>query len=227
MSVMERVLALVAPHICVVCSEEGNPVCNGCQNDIVTSLPSSCFLCNAATDDFLTCFSCRRSAPLRHVWRAADYSPVIKKIVAEFKFERKRALAVPLAHIMQQTLPYHTDQPIITYVPTATSRRRARGYDHAELLAKALSRQTRWPAHRVLARVGQTRQVGSSRIARRRQASNAYRSIRTSVIKGRTVLLVDDITTTGATLTAAGLVLRRAGAKAVDAVVIARKDRAA
>lgn len=223
MSIIERAINAIAPHICAVCSSEGNPVCNSCQNDIALPLPSSCFLCNTATERFLTCFSCRRKTPLRHVWVVTEYNENTKKIVRHFKYERQRAIAVPIAQMMSDVLPYFDESPLITYVPTATTRVRARGYDHAELIAVELGKRTGYAAVKLLARTGQTRQVGTSRISRRAQITNAYRPIRASRIKGAPMLLVDDITTTGATLTAAAKALRRAGASSVDAIVFARK----
>ena len=223
MSVIDRALNLLAPHICMVCEEEGNPVCNSCQIDIATPLPSSCFLCNTATSNFLTCFSCRRKTVIRHAWTASEYSPEIKDIISKLKFERVRALAKPVAEIMHAALPYFDEIPLVSYVPTATSRARVRGYDHAELLSKELAIKLGSRSVRLIARTNQHRQVGSDRITRRKQSKTAYRAVRSTQANGRRILLVDDVSTTGASLSEAARVLKRAGARSVDSIVLARK----
>ena len=224
MNVIESALNLIAPHICQVCSRAGNPVCIGCQNDIVTPLPSSCFLCNAATEELLTCFSCRKKTPIIHVWRAAEYTPLIKKLVAQYKFERKRAMAGVFANLISWRLPTFFNYPLVSYIPTATKRVRQRGYDHAKLMAKELAKTNQWPFLRLLNRQGQTRQVGATRLNRRKQLQGAYIPINHSQIKGANILLIDDISTTGSTLTEAARVLKKSGAATVDAAIIARKN---
>lgn len=224
MRLIERALDLIAPHICAVCSSEGNPVCNGCQNDIVTSLPSSCFLCNAATNDFLTCISCRKKTPIQHAWTVSEYDERIKKIVTQFKFERNRALASSIAEMMSTALPYLDDKTVVTYVPTATKRVRERGYDHAQKIAYELARTHNWRYARLINRTGQQRQVGASRVRRQQQTETAYYPTPSAHIHGSSVLLVDDISTTGATLTSAAKALKKAGARSVDSVVLARKS---
>jgi predicted amidophosphoribosyltransferase len=75
----------------------------------------------------------------------------------------------------------------------------------------------------LLARRGQSRQVGARRMQRTTQLVDAFHPIRPSLIQGAHILLVDDIVTTGASLEAAARVLKQAGAKRIDAVVFAQK----
>ena len=106
--------------------------------------------------------------------------------------------------------------------PTATSRVRQRGYDQAKLLARALARQAGLPYLDCLARVGQTHQVGATREQRLRQLQAAFRVRRPNAVRSAYLLLVDDVSTTGATLELAATILKSAGARRVDAIVFAQ-----
>jgi ComF family protein len=111
---------------------------------------------------------------------------------------------------------------VIVPVPTATSRVRLRGYDQAVLIAKALAQQTRHEYVPCLRRVGQQRQVGASRTQRLQQMEQSFLVGDTTAFRGRHVVLVDDVMTTGATLESAAAIVKAAGAKRVEAVVFAR-----
>jgi predicted amidophosphoribosyltransferase len=105
-------------------------------------------------------------------------------------------------------------------VPAGRGRRRRRGFDHAELLARALARRTGLPLARVLRRRGApARQVGAGR--RARLAPGRHRVLSRGPAPG-VALLVDDVHTTGATLAACARALRAAGAGEVRALCYAR-----
>jgi ComF family protein len=146
-----------------------------------------------------------------------------KALIQRFKFHYAQGAAQPIARLMADTLPFFTRNTVIVHVPTATVRRRQRGFDHAELLAHQLARSLYLPRVTLLARLGQSRQVGAKRQQRQQQLSESFYPQKPYLIKGAHILLVDDITTTGATLEAAAKVLKQAGAKRIDAVVFAQK----
>ena len=124
---------------------------------------------------------------------------------------------------MCQALPYLDPNTLVMPVPTATSRRRLRGYDHAALLAKTIARQLKLPYAPLLKRIGQVRQVGADRATRQTQRTTAFRLSHARLVVNASILLVDDILTTGSSLEATARVLRAAGARQVDAVVFAHK----
>ncbi len=105
----------------------------------------------------------------------------------------------------------------ITWAPTTRERRRARGFDHAQILAQAVGARLGYPVIGLLRRNPGPAQTGLSAAARRRSPSFSTRQ----PVSG-TVLIVDDVATTGATLSAAGRVLRAAGAVRVIALTAAR-----
>jgi ComF family protein len=110
---------------------------------------------------------------------------------------------------------------VITWVPTTTARRHERGFDQAQLLAKGLSRQLCRPCRPLLVRAHGPPQTG--RTATERLAGPAL-SVRPSVARRmpRRVVLVDDVITTGATMTVAARALREAGVERIVAVAAAR-----
>jgi ComF family protein len=222
MNLLEKAVGLLAPHACLTCGSEGSLLCSWCFNEYYQPVPSRCYKCSAATKDSAVCAKCRRKTPLKHVWVCTEYKGLAKHLIHAFKFERAQAAAPVIAAYMQNNLPYIADA-IIVPVPTATSRIRQRGYDHAELIATSLARKTSLKAKRLLRRHGQARQVGTKRAERARQLQGAFYSTKPEAVKGRYILLVDDVLTTGATLEETATVLKKAGADQVDAIVFAQK----
>ncbi|HSX33041.1 MAG TPA: phosphoribosyltransferase family protein [Candidatus Saccharimonadales bacterium] len=110
---------------------------------------------------------------------------------------------------------------IITHVPTAPSRVRQRGYDQAELIARALARRLDWPHRTLLARTNAARQLGQTRSVRLQQLHQAFRVLSPETVGRQPILLVDDVLTTGSTCEAAAAALRAAGAAHVSAAIFA------
>jgi ComF family protein len=221
---LDGVLGLIAPHQCLVCGDEGDLLCEWCKQESVIPLPSRCYRCQAQTEESAVCGSCRRHTKLKNVWVRASYEELPRQLVHRLKFERAQAAAYTIAEIMHETLPYLPESVIICHVPTATGRRRQRGYDQAELIAHSLARLTGHPHVGVLARTGQSRQVGAKRQKRQLQLQNVFRPLKETQIERASILLVDDIVTTGATLEAAAETLYKAGAKKLYAAAFAQKQ---
>lgn len=222
MALLTSIISLIAPHDCLSCGVEGPLVCNYCFPDFCSPLPPRCYLCKAITTNSAVCHKCRRTSKLRHIWVSADYDQNAKRLVHTFKFRGAQDAAPYIARFMYAALPY-LENVLLVPIPTATMRIRQRGYDHTRLLARQLSRLTGLSAMSCLARIGQTRQVGSKSTVRRLQLEGAFWVKRPRLVKDAQILLIDDITTTGATLETAAQVLKQAGAKTVDAVVFAQK----
>ena len=110
-------------------------------------------------------------------------------------------------------------------VPLHWRRRLERGYNQAEALADALARRLGLRSARPLRRVKATAILaGAGRTERLERLRGAFRARRARPLDGRTVLLVDDILTTGATCGSAARALKKAGAARVVAVVVARAE---
>jgi ComF family protein len=219
----ELAISLVAPHYCVGCNTENTLLCQSCQAVYIITPPSRCYLCHKATKQNQLCTSCLRKSSLKNVWVAAEYEEIPRRLVHKLKFKRAKSVASLLAGIMADNLPDLAADTMVTHVPTANKRIRMRGYDQSKLIAQALSQKRRWKYVELLDRKGFSRQVGSSRKARISQMENAF-SAKRPATKNKNVLIVDDITTTGATLEAAAKVLKSRGAKNIQAVVFAQPD---
>ncbi|HSW85241.1 MAG TPA: ComF family protein [Candidatus Saccharimonadales bacterium] len=222
MSLLDSLLGIVAPHDCLACGAEGNLLCGLCAGSL-QGIPDRCYRCRKLMNDSLTCEKCRQTSLLYSVKVAAVYGSVAKGLIWKLKLGGAQSSARIMAKYMAQQVRV-ADRSVIIPVPTATSRIRQRGYDQARLIARELSLQTRAPYFDRLRRVGQMHQHGLSRQARLSQLSAVFRLKRPEQLRGRHVLLVDDVITTGATLEAAALVLRSAGAKRVEAVVFAQPE---
>jgi ComF family protein len=177
------------------------------------------------------CARCRRSATAIDRSRSGGaYEGALRDIIHAFKYDGRRTLAVPLARIMRAASDdLLRDADVIVPVPLHAVRRLRRGFNQASDLARRLDR----PVVNALWRVRATSpQAGLTAAARRRNVRRAFRlspflsrSTRSRFIDNRIVVLVDDVSTTGATLDACARVLKDAGATEVRALTAARALR--
>ena len=145
------------------------------------------------------------------------YTGAGRRLVLALKHGHAQPLVRGLARAMAvQVRGFEVD--VVTWAPTSASRRRRRGYDQAELLARAVARQLGVPCRRLLARREDGRGPQAGRSRRERLDGPVF------VVRGRVppaVLLVDDVVTTGATLQAAEVALTAAGARRVRCIAAA------
>lgn len=156
---------------------------------------------------------------LDKAWSSASYEGVARDLVAALKFRRLLPVADLMAERIEWLAPTHLLSGTIVPVPPARSRMRRRGFDPAGELAGALAERLGAPPRCCLERRGSGRQVG------RRRAERIGHPPRIHAVAAapRSVLLVDDVLTTGATLAACARALRAAGSSRVVAVTFARR----
>lgn len=217
----DKIIAQFAPHNCIVCGLEGSAVCELCIDVVSEPKISSCHLCNALTPDFKTCDTCRRKTKLTQAYIASYYGGYVKQLLWMLKYQRSRETVQPLAYLIDSALP-RLDVDLITWVPSSTTRYRMRGYNPAELLARQLARSRDLQYCSTLGRIGQSRQVGTSREERKHQLRGSLYPLSGAVIAGKKILIVDDVITTGATLGECAAVLKNAGASNAISVVVAK-----
>jgi ComF family protein len=150
-----------------------------------------------------------------------SYEGALRSIVHALKYEGRRSLARPLADLMRERgAEVLAGSDCLVPVPLHPTRRRARGFNQALDLARHLGRPVRKALRRVRATPTQT---GLPAAQRHRNVRDAFAMApRTSSLSGATVVLVDDVSTTGATLEACARVLKAAGAREVRALMAAR-----
>jgi ComF family protein len=207
MSLLDSLLGWLAPHACLACGRESELLCVWCRSEHLLPFKGEIPL-----------------LPINNLWIRTAYGGHARMLLRRFKFERAMAAAKTIAGAMGEALPYLPRQTVVVPIPTATSRVRSRGYDHAVLLARNIARIQGLPYARALTRLTQSRQVGASRAQRLTQLEGAFATVKPKLINNADILLVDDVLTTGATLAEAAKTLRAAGAATVSALVFAHKQ---
>lgn len=174
------------------------------------------------------CGICRRGAT-EFDWARGygAYEGALRRLIHLFKYDGMRPLARPLGERLATLLEKAGPVDLIVPVPLDRRRRRSRGFNQAELLAAELSRLTRIRLDaRVLRRRRATEtQTGLTHRQRRDNVQGAFEVRRLQAVAGKSIALVDDVITTGATAGACARVLKRAGAAQVVVLALARARR--
>lgn len=172
-------------------------------------------------DQAFRCIACLDD-PLPVAWTEAwgHYRGGLERLLHAFKFERHDFLDTALAELLDSVLR-DRDFDAIVAVPMHRARLRLRGYNQAELLGRALAKRIAVPYDGTLLTKVDARQAQST-LARRDRAANVRGAFVAADVADRSVLLVDDVCTTGETLRACASSLRRGGAKRISAVVVAK-----
>lgn len=232
-------LALVFPDDCRICGEPLRsagrvPVCpkcleapghllpehhcRQCRTPFLNARPLNadglCRLCEAGLTRFDAAYS------------YGDYNEDLRTLIHLFKYNRMRPLAGPLGRLMARALP--RDQVFDGLVPMPLHWRKlvSRGFNQSRLLAEEVSRRSGLPVVGALKRRRHTNaQAGLTGTQRRANVAGAFFVPDAQMVRGRRLLLVDDVLTTGATVNAAAAELKRAGAKRLSVLTLARADR--
>ena len=218
-------LDLLFPPRCVSCRETGSLLCAKCCDEFELVEPPLCPHCGRPRTSERLCPLCQRDPPQIDGVRAAAYfDGTLREAIHCFKYSNLQDLAIPLGRLMgdyweKRSLPAE----IIVPVPLHPDRLRERGYNQATLLARELGKSIGLPvAENSLARVRATRpQIELGAQERKENVCDAFRCSNAE-LKEKRILLIDDVCTTGATLEACSIALRRVGARSVWAFTLAR-----
>lgn len=217
-------LDLVLPRRCAACAFPGRDLCLGCRARLTRLRGPRCGRCGAPTQwPVQRCTECSgRRLGFASARAAVAYDEKARQLVTAWKEGGLRGLAPTAADLVCEVVsrpPVYT----LTFVPADPDRRLRRGHNPAEQLARALGRRWHLPWPSLLERAPGIRpQRGLPLAERRRNVRNAFRA---SDSVPSSVLLVDDVYTTGATVSAAATALRKAGARCVLVVTFARAVR--
>jgi len=218
-AVAGRLLDLAFPAVCVGCGREGTALCGTCKRalDARSGEPAGTLI-GMPSDVPL---------PLVQLEWCAPYGGLVRDALHALKYRGEQRLAGPLgAAAAARWREASIGGDTLVHVPVHPARRGARGYDQAELLARAAAAALERPALPALRRERAT--APQYELGRDRRAANVAAAfgvdpaLRAHVV-GRWLVLVDDVVTTGATLVACAEALLNAGAAAVSALTIARE----
>jgi predicted amidophosphoribosyltransferase len=206
MGILDAFVAGLVPPLCAACGRSCRPeavVCTRCARRLARAEPL------------------RGAGPpgLDRAWSSAPHEGVARDLVVALKFRRLLPVAELMADRVHRLAPAHLLSGAVVPVPTAPARVRGRGFDPAGELAGALAERLGAELDPCLRRRGAGRQVGRRRAERVGHPPQI-------LVQGRaprSALLVDDVLTTGATLSACAKALRAAGAARVVAVTFARR----
>jgi ComF family protein len=216
---MDKLLDVLLPPTCPGCGRDGEVICAACRRYMERRVdePPGVPVGLASTQP-------RGLAQLE--W-CCSYAGPARACLHALKYDGERRLVEPLAEIMaRRWRRAGVGGDVLVPVPVHAARRRERGFDQAELLARAVARRLRLPVVNAVARAANT--TAQHELGRRARAANvghAFGAVPgvSDAVHGRWVVLIDDLTTTGSTLSGCAAVLYKAGAAAVSGLTLFRE----
>lgn len=224
----EFILDLLFPKKCLGCGEEGTWLCKKCEDRIVKVTSFSCPRCNRLIEKGKFCSTCRPYTDLTGVKVAAYYDQgPLKEVIHSYKyeciFELHKFLSDLLVNCLLENPP--PKNSLVIPVPLHKKRERQRGFNQSEILARDISLELNLEMkNNVLVRYRSTTpQIELSGDKRRKNVCGVFRCVDQKTVLGKTIILVDDVATTCATLEECAKALRTCGARQIWGLVVARQ----
>ncbi len=221
-----KALDLLFPPKCVGCGASGSFLCESCRASLPWIERSVCPGCGRPHSGGSFCSDCGDKSALDGIGVAFRFEGTIRQAVHHLKYRNLRALARPLGELMADFLQGSSiPGDVLVPVPLHRKRLRERGYNQSRLLAVELAKLTGIELNEgCLVRRGATApQVRTATVEQRRGNIAGAFACRDDRLRGRRVLLVDDVTTSGATIEAGAAALREIGAASVWGLALARE----
>lgn len=227
LQIKEFLLDLLFPRHCVSCQREGSFLCQGCFEKIILIKSATCPFCNRLSPWGKFCSRCRRKykPALSGILVASYFEGPLKEAIHSYKYDGLAELSRPLSEILIKYLLGNLPNPvpILIPVPLHPKRERQRGFNQATLLAEAVGGELSLPVlkNKLQRSKNTLPQINLSRKKRRENVQGAF-IYQGKDLVGETILLVDDVCTTGATLNECAKELKKAQAKEVWGLVLAK-----
>jgi len=220
-------LDLLFPQRCVGCGREGDFICYSCRRSLPQIIPPLCPRCGKPQPSGILCPSCvgwgARIDGIRSPFR---FDGVIRQAIYQLKYKNLRALAAPLAKLLNDYLGTNpVPGEVLVPVPLHQKRLRERGYNQSSLLAQELGKLTKLPVvdNCLIRQRHASPQARTSTVDERRSnVADAFICC-DHRLRDKQVLLIDDVSTSGATLDSCATALKTAGATSVWGLVLARE----
>ncbi len=235
----ERLRWVFWPRTCLACGKDlpasaKGLVCAACEQGLTLPGPLVCQRCGVVLKNGgAHCFHCRGSKAATYkckvIRSACAFNASSRGLIYALKYQGMIYTAGYMGELMARRFSYYPELAganLVVPVPLFSKRCRQRGYNQSELLARAFCKHTGLPLDYIsLERVRDTAsQTKLGRAARQENMADAFCIKNPTAVKGKTVLLIDDVATTGSTLEACAVALRLAGAKRVLAYTFAREN---
>lgn len=226
MSIIGRVLDLVFPKFCVGCGAWGVYLCRSCYAKLQFTDFPLCPGCMKKIATLSVHSKCREKTNLDGLIAMTSFDGPIKMLITDIKysyyFDEMHTLAVLFGHYLRQSSPTSLKSGVLVPVPIHREKQWERGFNQSELLAKELSQMLHLPYDpKCLVKRRKTpSQAGLDRQERLKNVANAFET-RSPLLPSSTIFLVDDVVTTGSTLSACAKSLKKAGAGKVYGLAIA------
>ena len=230
-----NLLDFIFPKYCINCKKFGDFLCPDCFTRLSFDTRNICTVCIKPSFNGLTHPGCIRKYSLSGSFTAIVYNSISKKLIYQFKYKPhltglKRFLGDLFYESLIQNEEFNNviKKPVIFVpIPLSKSKFKKRGYNQAEILAKELSRRFNYPLIDCLVRIKETKsQVSFNKKERKENVKGAFALSKkySAEIKNSSVVLVDDVLTTGSTFSEAASVLKHCGVRQVWAVALAKED---
>lgn len=226
----QKILAILFPVYCLGCKTPGVWLCPTCTAKIQRSKTQCCPVCRGVNLDGSTCEKCQGVTPLSGLLVAAQYSEqeILARLIKKLKYGLNTELVTILGELLAQTLSQQKISPqdcLLAFVPLYKSRELERGFNQAELLAKTVSMKTGLPFLDLLIRIRNT--PNQAQLPRRERLKNvrgafAVKKQLPAELLNKKIIIVDDVSTTTATIGECARTLKKAGCQAVWGLVLAR-----
>ena len=222
----DGLIGLFFPPRCVGCDREGAFICAACRQCLPYLVPPLCKSCGRPliTDN---CPSCRKwKLEINGIRSPYAFEGIMKQAIYRLKYGQWKVLAAPLGGLLAQYVPTASlPMDVLAPVPLHPRRLRERGYNQSAILAREVGRLLDVPViEGCLERKSNGRaQARTADAAERRRNVHGAFECRDERLKGRRVVIVDDVCTTGATLDACGAAVLRAGAVSAWGLALARE----
>lgn len=228
---------LVFPSFCHICREPleeagARIVCDACLAKLAPRGGPVCPRCgrfHAGSGGDHLCARCQGDSPAFSMHRSCGvYGGTLKDVILLFKYRKYAPLSRPLARFADSCLaadrPLWEDADLFVPVPLHPSRKRERGFNQAALLARdlGLRRGLGVLTGALVKTRNRPAQAGLRAADRERNVRSAYAVKHADKVRGRTLILIDDVTTTGATIRECARLLKEAGAKDIRAITLAQ-----
>ncbi len=227
MNIFKSILDAVFPpnFTCDICGIEifnGDNLCAKCRDTVTVNNNFTCPVCGRKTLSSMLCLECKSQPPqFDKAVSPLVYSGGAQALILKFK-RGQPYLKDYFARLMYAKCGNFTDADAVCYVPMTRSAERNRGYNQSQLLAEELAKKLKLPLLKnAVAKVKKTPvQKGLTKKEREENLKSCFKAER-SVVEGKTLILVDDVLTTGATADAVSRELKKRGAKKIYLVTAA------